>query len=78
MIVSNMSTLQASIEGSTDGVVVGTTGAVGLGVLAVGLGVETGEDVVVVGWGGLGSGTGLGPVRKKDVNIYIITYTQSL
>lgn len=61
MITSNLSTLQGSTEGFTNGVVVEVADGVVFGVLLVGLGVETGEDVVVEGLGGVGFGPLLGP-----------------
>lgn len=65
MIASNLSTLQGSIEGFTgvytDGVVVEVMDGVVFCVFLVGLGVETVEDVVVGGLGGLGLGPVLGP-----------------
>lgn len=64
MITSNLSRLQGSTEGFTgvytDGVVVEVDGVV-FGVCLVGLGVETGDDVVVDGFGGLGPGPVFGP-----------------
>lgn len=64
MITSNLSRLQGSTEGLTgvyiDGVVVEVDGVV-FGVCLVGLGVETGDNVVVDGSGGLGPGPVSGP-----------------
>lgn len=65
MIASNLSTLQGSTEGftgvNTDGVVVEVV-VVFFVVFLVGLGVETGEDVMVLGgFGGAGPGPLLDP-----------------
>lgn len=59
-MTSNLSNLQGSTEGFT-GVVVEVVDGVVFGVCLVGLSVETGDDVVVDGLGGSGSGPVLGP-----------------